>query len=129
VLPPLSSAGSLGLNTPDGETAARSDALAIEDELAEAIEARKRAAAAAPAAPAQRRAIAALRRTLQFLARSGALVTFDNVVAGAGAVLEAPAGADADELLSGAVGVAGGVDGGGAASVAAMGGAGGGGGR
>ena len=67
----------------------RADSLAIEDELAEAIEARKRAAAEAPVTPAQRRAIAALRATILFCCERGLPITVESVSAGATALLRA----------------------------------------
>jgi exosome complex component RRP4 len=69
--------------------AARTDSLAIEDELAEAIEARKRAAAETPATPAQRLAIAALRATVLFCCERGLPITVESCTAGATAVLRA----------------------------------------
>lgn len=101
--------GSLGLGGSEaGEAGSgRGDSLAIADELAEAIEARKRAAAATPATPPQRRAIAALRRTLLFLAREGRLVTFEAAVTGAAALIDAESAAAAEGGAGGPGGAAG----------------------
>jgi len=93
-MPALFLAGSLGL----GDDAARSDGLAIEDELAEAIEARKRAAATTPATSKARAAIAALRRVLQYCAREGLSVALENCVLGASTLLAHPE-RDAEMLL------------------------------
>lgn len=64
---------------------------------------RKRAAAAAPAEASQRRAIAAIRKTLQFMAREGVLATLEHCVTGASAVLSASADMDVDDVLSAAL--------------------------
>ena len=88
-------------------SAAARDALAIEDELAEAIEARKRAAAEAPATPAQRRAVAALRSTVFFCCDRGLPITVEALTAGAIALLRAAgdgvSAADAADTLMSAL--------------------------
>lgn len=90
--------GSLGLGS--DAAAAGGDGLAIADELAEAIEARKAAAAEAPASPAQRRAVAALRAAVLFAAERGLPVTVDAIAAGAAALLAAPEAEDSDAVLA-----------------------------
>ena len=77
------------MSAPPSASTLRADSLANEDELAEAIEARKRAAAEAPVTPEQRHAIAALRATILFCSERGLPITVESVSAGATALLRA----------------------------------------
>jgi hypothetical protein len=73
--------GSLGLGgDAAAEAQARSDTLAIEDELAEAIESRKRAAASTPATASQRRSVAALRSAALSFAEEGRALHTDDLI-------------------------------------------------
>jgi exosome complex component RRP4 len=76
---------SLGLGN---DTNIARDGLAIEDELAEAIETRKRIAGETPATKIQRLAIAKIRRVILFCCENGIPITVEKCVAGANALVD-----------------------------------------